>query len=48
VLKLLGREAFVMAEARKSGAMIWVGGGVAYLVLGAIALLFAARAAPRH
>jgi hypothetical protein len=48
VLKLLGREAFVMAETRKSEAMIWVGGGVAYLMLGALALLLAARSARRR
>jgi hypothetical protein len=37
-----------MAETRKSEAMIWVGGGVAYLMLGALALLLAARSARRR
>lgn len=48
VLNLLGREAFVVVQSRKSSAMILVGGGIAYLVFGALALSFAARTAPRR
>ena len=43
VLKILGRDAIALTDERRFAAMGWIGGGIIFVVLGALVLLLAAR-----
>ncbi len=48
ILKLLGRDALILLDERRSASMSWIGGGVGYILLTAALLLWRTRRASRR